>query len=76
MKLNNSAFKKLEYSSLEKDILFEDSALTKSNSFSLLNGESSRFSQRKSKYDLKKTDFLLESPQFIDVISFLFSLLI
>lgn len=61
MKMNTSAFKKLEFSSLEKEILFEHISLSKNNSYSELNFESN------SKNKENGLDFILNSKQFIDV---------
>ena len=63
MKLNTSGYKKLEYSYMEKDIMFENTTLSKNNSFLYLSGENN---SKKMKNN-EKNDFILSSTQFIDV---------
>jgi len=64
MKLNSSGYKKMEYASFEKEILFECTSLNRTNSFLNLNVETNLKSQ---KTENKNENFILNSNKFIDV---------
>ena len=68
IKLNNSAYKKSEYTSLEKDILFENTTLSRTNSFQNINNENLETNSKNPKNPKKLGNVLLTPIRLIEVI--------
>ena len=68
IKLNTSAYKKSEYTSLEKDILFENTTLSRTNSFINLNNANMETNSKNQKTPKKLGNLILTPNIKIEVI--------